>query len=288
MNPSHAKIPTTLLSITTAMFMTGISVDTGAREPCVDLGECKVLVEINSSDGDIGFHFLADGDDLESLRLLAPTTSDAPSETIFQYAVSGRLREQTITETFAESAEPLCWADPEADPDEEIVTLEEFIERWTPGNYIFDGRNSDNEPVRGSTMLNHALPAAPQEIEFEDGMVSWTRGDDLGNCASNAELDDLVAQGLLPIHPQDVAVAAWEIVVEPDVEDGDRVGNLVYSIRVTGKIPPMEVTVPEDYLDSLPADTPVKIEVGAIGFRDNATFTERDGFCVNEEEGCED
>lgn len=38
----------------------------------------------------------------------------------------------------------------------------------------------------------------------------------------------------------------------------------------------------------LPADTPVKLEVGAIGVDDNATFTEEDGFCVNEDEGCED
>ena len=29
-----------------------------ATEPCGDLGECKALIEINSTDGDIGFHFL--------------------------------------------------------------------------------------------------------------------------------------------------------------------------------------------------------------------------------------
>ena len=46
--------------------------------------------------------------------------------------------------------------------------------------------------------------------------------------------------------------------------------------------------VPADYLAALPDDTPVKIEVGAIGVEDNATFTEEDGFCVNESEGCED
>jgi hypothetical protein len=46
------------------------------------------------------------------------------------------------------------------------------------------------------------------------------------------------------------------------------------------------VTVPADYLGSLPANTPVKIEVGAIGANDNATFTEVGGFCVNG--GCAD
>jgi len=32
-----------------------------ATEPCGDFGECKTLIEINSTDGDIGFHFLMDG-----------------------------------------------------------------------------------------------------------------------------------------------------------------------------------------------------------------------------------
>ena len=46
--------------------------------------------------------------------------------------------------------------------------------------------------------------------------------------------------------------------------------------------------MPAEYLASLPNNTPVKIEVGAIGVTDNATFTEADGFCVNEVGGgCE-
>ena len=67
--------------------------------------------------------------------------------------------------------------------------------------------------------------------------------------------------------------------MEPDVEDGDPVGNLVYSVRVSGTT--FSVDVPTLYLMSLPPDTPVKIEVGAIGVDDNATFTEEDGFCIN-------
>ena len=80
----------------------------------------------------------------------------------------------------------------------------------------------------------------------------------------------------------------WEIVLEPDVEDGDPTGQMVYSIRVPGDIAVKEVEVPAGYLASLPDDTPVKIEIGGIGGKDNATFTEEDGFCVNEVEGCEE
>ena len=104
-------------------------------------------------------------------------------------------------------------------------------------------------------------------------------GNDLGNCASNAELADLVNNLVLPIHPEFVMIAAWEVVFEPDVADGDPTGNLKFTVRV----PPLQtsVTVPADYLLSLPANTPAKIEVGAITADDNATFTEEDGICIN-------
>lgn len=253
-----------------------------ATEPCGDFGECKALIEINSTDGDIGFHFLMDGDDLNSGKI-----NDPNGAKVFEEQAKGPLREQKLTETFAESAEPLCWADPNADPDEDIVTLEEFLERWTAGTYVFSGKGDGGEKSTGETELTHALPAAPASLAFDGSVITWTAGDDLGKCASFAELSDLVAVGVLPVHPEDVTVAAWEIVLEPDVEDGDPTGNLVFNVRVSGDIQTKAVTVPADYLASLPDDTPVKIEVGAIGIDDNATFTEVVGFCVNENEGCE-
>jgi len=254
---------------------TGTTVVT-ATEPCGDFGECVTLIEINATDGDIGFHFLMDGDDLNWGLIKDPSGAR-----VFDDRASGALRSQKLTETFAESAEPLCWADPEADPEDEIVTLEEFLERWAAGTYVFSGMGDSGEKSRGATELTHELPAAPSDLDFDGSVITWEAGDDLGRCASNPELDDLVAAGVLPVHPEDVAVVAWEIVLEPDVDDGDPTGNLVFSIRVPGDIPVKAVTVPAEHLASLPADTPVKIEVGAIGVNDNATFSEVGGLCVN-------
>ncbi len=253
-----------------------------ATAPCDDFGECKVLIEINATDGDIGFHFLMDGDDLNSARI-----NDPNGLKVFEDQAKGPLKEQKLTETFAESAEPLCWPDPDADPDDEIVTLEEFLDRWTPGTYTFTGRGDQGEKSDGETELTFALPAAPADVEFDGSVITWEAGDDLGNCASAAELDVLVMDGVLPEHPEDVDVVAWEIVLEPDVDDGDPTGAFKFTIRVDGDIFVKAVTVPADYLMSLPDDTPVKIEVGAIGVYDNATFSEEDGFCVNEVAGCE-
>jgi len=121
-------------TVACAVLVLGTSTLVTATEPCGDFGACKVLIEINASDGDIGFHFLMDGDDLNSARI-----DDPNGAKVFEDQAKGPLRQQKLTETFAESAEPLCWPDPDADPDEEIVTLEEFLERWAAGTYAFSG-----------------------------------------------------------------------------------------------------------------------------------------------------
>ncbi len=72
MNPIH--VTTRILwaaALAAVVTLTGTTVAT-ATEPCGDFGECKVLVEINSTDGDIGFHFLMDGDDLNAAVIRDP------------------------------------------------------------------------------------------------------------------------------------------------------------------------------------------------------------------------
>lgn len=261
-------------------FMPGTS---SATAPCGDFGECKVLVEINSSDGDVGFHFLMDGTDLIRGAIYNPRHKQ-----IFRDVARRELRQQFLTETFAESAEPLCWFDPEEDP-EDVVTLEEFLDRWMAGTYYFFGVGADWALSFGHTELSFALPAAPDDVDFdtESGEISWEPGDDLGNCAEGEDEDPNVpnladVMHLLDMAPEDVPVKTFEVVLEPDVDDDDPRNGLKYTVRV----PPSEnsVTVPADYLESLGPNTPVKSEVGAIGFDDNATFTEEDEFCVNEDD----
>lgn len=245
-----------------------------ATEPCDDFGECKALIEINSTDGDIGFHFLMDGDDLMNARLIDPNGVE-----IFSYSTGGPLLDQYLTETFAESAEPLCDDSLKEEEDDLVVTLTEFIARWTEGTYTFEGNDGDSV---GFTSLTFNLPAAPVEVEYEaekdggdiEGEISWEAGDDLGECSEGMEE--------LPTPPADVMVAAWEVVLEPDVDDGDPLGAMTYVVRIPGDAEELEVEIPDDYLETLPDNTPAKAEVGAIGIDDNATFTETDEICLND------
>jgi hypothetical protein len=287
-----------------------------ALEPCGDFGECKVLIEINTTDGDAGFHFLVDGDELWRLRLEGPD-----GKKIFRYQTYGPLREQTLTETFAESAEPLCWLDLEdleADEDD-VVTLADFLDNWDFGSYAFVGISGHLERSLGSTELSNILPAAPLEVDLEaevdddgemevDYTIVWEVADEgeghLGRCSGIDEDGEVFDSDLYSEFTNLVGTAIeiveqpdqWEVVMEPDFNDDpeeasmEEIGlamiynNLKFTIRLAGDTEDLEVEVPDEYLEALPANTPVKVEVGAIAGGDNASFTEADGFCVNEDE----
>ncbi|MDA1372210.1 MAG: hypothetical protein O2971_15785 [Proteobacteria bacterium] len=284
MKKATLHLPRIALFTSATIFSFGSANLATATAPCEDFGECKVLIEINASDGDIGFHFLMDGDDLNSATIYDPN-----GKKIFEDKAKGALKDQKLTETFTESAEPLCWLDPEREEDDEVVTLEEFIDRWTDGPYLFIGKGDGGEKSFGETELSFGLPAAPADLDFDGAAIFWDQGDDLGNCATASELDALVLAGTLPIHPENVDVAKWEIVIEPDVDDGDPSKGLKFTIRVKGDIAlPASISVPEEYLDSLPEGTPMKVEVGAIAADDNATFSEAGDFCVTEDGECEE
>jgi len=296
-----------------AVMLLGASMTTAnAESPCPswgshnEFGECKVLVEINASDGDIGFHFLVDGDNLVRNALYNPDWRK-----IWYYLLRGELRHQTLTESFNESAEPLCF-DPLLDNDaedeetlendeEDFRTLAEFVDLWKEGKYRFVGVDNEGERTVGKTYLTFNLPAAPDEVDFEleeedgdvEGEISWIMGDGLGMCSEFEDIPDGVTlvTNTGTGEEENERIVAWEIVLEPEFEDDDPNSQkgLKFSIRVSADdlkcewdgdgVCVYEQEVPDDYLESLPEDTELKVEIGAITSTDNATFTEEDGFC---------
>ena len=285
-----------------------------AETPCPswgdynEFGECKVLVEINASDGDVGFHFLVDGDSLIRTSLFNPHWHK-----IWSYSVKKEAKDQTFTESFNESAEPLCF-DPLLDDDaadeetfenneEDFRTLAEFVDLWKNGPYFFVGVDNEWAWAVGKTYLTFNLPAAPNEVDFEleeedgdiEGEISWQMGDSLGMCTEFEDLPDgvtLVTETGTG-EEGDERIVAWEIVLEPEFEDDDPNSQkgLKFAIRVgaadlecewdDGECI-FEQEIPDDYLESLPENTLVKAEVGAITSTDNATFSEEGEWCVND------
>ena len=238
-----------------------------------EFDEFVPIVEINATDGDIGFHVLLDGEGWRVAKIY-----DSDWDRMLRVRGTDDLEEQGVTELFIESAEPLCWDDPEADDDEEIVTLEEFVERFEAGTYHARGRTLDGELLKASAELTHDLPAAPANVEVEveiegddiEVEISWASGDDLGNCA--------YPDGLIP-DPGKVPVHRWEIVIEPN-EDQIPEGMAIskFTVQLPGNLDAddLEVEVPEAFLEAyLEAGvTEYKYEIGAREKSGNQTFTE--------------
>jgi len=232
--------------------------------------EVKALIEINATDGDAGFHVLMDGDAWWSVRMVDPDGNK-----IFDEKAKGSLREQGLTENFFESAEPLCEFDPE-EPEEEVVSLAEFLARFPAGDYELSGVNNEGEKLEDSVELTYNIPAAPDISATEDSVqniasavVSWAAGTDLGEKCHD---QDLVDMGIIS-DPEFVEVVGWELVVEPaDDEAADP--KRVYSVQLApGQT---SVTVPQEFLQLYfdQGFTTMKFEVGAIEASANQVFSE--------------
>jgi hypothetical protein len=250
-----------------ALVLAGGASTARADTPCGDLDECRVLIEINTTDGDIGFHALFDAEGWKEARILDPA-----GKMVYKTQANGILQDQNITESFFESAEPVCEAALAEDEDEVVVTLPEFLERFPAGAYGFRIKEAQNGELAGATMLTHSIPAAPADLNFDGSEVSWSYGDDLGECTTLPAGFTVAAEASL---------IGYEVVMEPQ-------DAAFEAFTFTARVPngANSVTVPVEYLASLPANTPLKVEVGAIERRPNGsfgnqTFSEEDGFCNN-------
>jgi hypothetical protein len=253
-----------ILSISlTAIFSTPVTAET------VEFSEGKVIIEINATDGDVGFHALFDAD---AWKWVAMT--DPEGNRIFTEKASENLREQGLTENFFESAEPLCEED-EEEPDELVVTLGEFLLRFPEGDYRVRANNNEGDRVLGFFELTYNLPAMPdtslteEEMAIDEVVIAWMPGTDLGDACHD---QDLVDDGIIP-DPGSVEVVGWEVVVvaaDDEASDPER----HFSIQLPPEI--TSISVPEvffqPFVDS--GFTEMKFEVGAIEESGNQTFAE--------------
>lgn len=239
-----------------------------ADEHCGALGDCRVLIEMNASDGDIGLHALFDGSGWTNAQIQAPDGGGVVFETQLTDDVAAPVATQQLTENFFESTELPCeaaLADGGA-----FKTLTTFLSEFEAGDYTF---NLDMGAEVGTGPLTHAIPAAPADVDFDGQDITWAYGDDLGECVT-------WPTGFHPI--KENKIIAYEVVMEPDDDD---FSHFTFNVRVPASV--NVVRVPQAYLDALPGDLPLKVEVGAIEERKkghpfgNQTFTEEDGFCNN-------
>jgi hypothetical protein len=113
----------------------------------VTFAEAQIFVELNDTDGDLGFHALIDGGPWTSL-----TIEDPRERKLLAIASGGRLRNQGLTELFFESAEPSF----------DELAPEDFFKRFPEGRYEIEGVAQNGRMFEAKALLSHVLAAPPQ------------------------------------------------------------------------------------------------------------------------------
>jgi len=258
---SRGSHPRMFLGAMAAVFLAAAAPPSSA----VELDEAFLRIEINATDGDVGFHGKFDGAPSKLMKIKSPNGA-----VVYLVQAHAGLKRQGLTENFFESAEPTCAEQP----------LAAFLLRFPQGTYSFKGKTIDGENLGGEAFLSHALPAAPDISAFDGSVfapgapvvIAWAPGMDLGNCHDQA----LVDNNTIP-DPAGVQVNSWELVVEPNVDDAvlEDLGlpRTVFSVQLLpGQL---SVTVPPEYLQQYVAEGigMFKFEVGAKA-GENQTFSE--------------
>ncbi len=224
----------------------------GAADSRAELGPpldiTRIYWEYNASAEDLGVHVSLDGEDWKSLRIVNPKQT-----TIFEVAGSGPYEKFGMTELFFEGAEPSL----------EDVPLEKLLKKFPEGDYKFVGVYVDDTKAKGKGTLSHAIPDGPT---------------------------NLLPTG--PVNPNDPLVIRWTAVTAPPDGFPDKPIDIIgYQVIVENPTPPTpstpkvtfqlivpglttSVTVPPEFVASLPTDEEIPYEVLAIEASGNQTLSE--------------
>jgi hypothetical protein len=196
----------------------------------IQFADANVFLELNNTDGDLGFHAAIDGDAWKSLSIENPRDKKS-----LNIRTGGSLQIHGLTQLDFESAEP---------PFEELDPGV-FFQRFPEGEYDIEGRTIDGQEMESTATLTHVLPGPPRNIAVNGIALS-------DGCDESA---GPVVDGPL--------VITWDEVTESHPELG-RTGEpieIVYyqvvldqldlGLTFTTELPPetTEIVIPENFSD---------------------------------------
>lgn len=206
-----------------------------------ELEEARIYIEYNESANDLGFHVALDGEDWKSLTIRNPY-----DEIVFEVEGSSGYAELGLTELFFEGAEPTL----------DEFPLEDLLALFPEGEYTFEGLTVDDEPITGTAVLAHDVPAGPR-------VRVRRRGDEV-------TIRWKAVTGPAAILPDgEIEIEGYQILVD--------------SLAVTLDADARRFEVPEELLDSLDPGE-IDFEVLAIDASGNQTITEGSFFWPGEDD----
>lgn len=211
--------------------------------PAVQLPATKFLIEHNATDEDTGVQGLFDGVDWTKLCVYDPN-----EQLILEVVPNARLRDQSISGIFFESAEP---------PNTE-VPIEEFLGRFPEGQYSVRGLAKDGRRLTGAATFTHTIPAGPEITHPQDG-------------------DSVTASGLVvmwnhvtkTINDEPFTRTGYQVIVTKDVRDDPHgFSRPTFDVHVLPSV--TSLTIPDEFLEP---NTNYELEVLVLEVRGNQTIS---------------
>lgn len=227
----QVKVPFRVAGAAAALLIALAAAPASARR----LDEARMIIELNTTDEDVGIQIFLDGDQWKKLKVFDPD-----GRKIFDVKAGGSVRLLGLTELFFESEEPSL----------DELPLADLLALFPEGRYEFVGKTVDNKPLTGHARFTHAIPAGPILVAPVEGAV--------------VDPDNTVIEWQAVADPPGSEIVAYQVIVER--EDPLRVFDVKLPASATS------VTVPAEFME--PA-TEYKFEVLAVEEGGNQSIAER-------------
>jgi len=200
-----------------------------------------MIIEFNSTDGDVGVQFFFDAEEWTSMKVVDPTGTE-----IYSSDASGRLaRLGGGSELFLESAEPLI----------SDVPFVEFFQRFPAGVYRFTGKTAAGRNIAGTAQFTHRIPAGPEIVAPVP-----QPGEE---CARNVAMPVDIAWNpvTLSYFGEPIDIKGYEVIIEAE--------DATFDVHIPASAGTMVTVTPE----TLHPGTRYDFEVLAIETGGNQTIT---------------
>jgi hypothetical protein len=223
----------------------------GPGQRTTQIATAKLIIEFNSTDGDLGVHGAFDDQGWKTLCVFDPS-----GRPVLEVGPQGQLRDLTMAGIFFESREP---------PISEF-SFADLKATFPEGQYAVRAESFDGTILVGSATFTHDVPAPPT-------ITSPAIADEPRGTKKNpVSLDDLVVgwdQVRKTVDGRPVNITGYEVIVTKEVADDPHgFSRPTYDAHVPPTV--NSLSVPREFLEP---DTVYELEVLALEVSGNQTIS---------------
>jgi hypothetical protein len=215
------------------------------------IATAKLIIEYNSTDGDLGVHGAFDDTGWKTLCVFDPS-----GQQVLEVGPRGQLLDLTMAGIFFESREP---------PISEF-SFAELETAFPEGEYTVRGESFDGTTLVGAATFTHNVPAPPEITSPE------VADDPKGTGENPVSLDDLVISWdpvTETVEGEPADITGYQVIITKEVQDDPHgFSRPTYDVHVPSNV--LQLAVPAEFLEP---DTVYELEVLALEVSGNQTIS---------------